>query len=248
MKRLFLAGAACALALGARPASAAVNCHSLFGTIRDFSFEHPNFESADVGVETGIVLPDLGLDGTPEFNELTTALSVTNATDFFDWYHDTDASLSDEFAITLEETSPGVFTYAESEFFPIDDELRGNEGNPHNYHFTAQVSMPFVYEAGQYFNVAADDDLWLFIDGVLAIDLGGTHPVAAGSVDLDTLGLTAGETYVIDLFYAERHTTEAQLHLETNVKCPESVPEPSTLALGGLATFGAGLCWRRRRK
>ncbi len=246
MKRVILAAAVSALAFAAGPAMAQDDCRTFVGTIRDFSSSHPNFESTIGGLETGIVLPDLGVDGTPDFNPLTTAVGVTNATDFFDWYHDTAANLSDAFNFTLTETSPGVFSYAAPDFFPIDDALLGNEGNSHNYHFTVQASMPFHYEPGQFLNVTADDDLWVFIDGVLAIDLGGTHPAVSGSVDLDALGLNAGETYMIDLFYAERHTTEAKLFVETNVKCP-CVPEPSTFALGGLAMFGAGLCrWLRR--
>lgn len=247
MKRVFVAVAVCALALSAASAQAAVTCHTFVGTIWDQHAQHPNMESAIGGLETGIVLPDLGLDLTPVFNPDTTAASVTNATDFHDWYHDTDNNLSLPFLIDLEETSPGVYSYSNSAFFPLDDLLFGNEGNPHNYHFTAQLNMPFLYEPGQYLNAAADDDLWIFIDGKLALDLGGLHPVTGGSINFDTLGLVAGETYNIDLYYAERHTTDAQLHLETNALCP-SVPEPSTFALGGLASLGAGLCWWKRRK
>lgn len=247
MRRFLLAGAVCALGLYAAPAQASVACHTFNGMLRDFSFEHPNFEEGTSGLELGIVLPDLGVDGTPDFNPLTTATTVTNATDFFDWYHDTPASMSKEFDFGLIEDEPGVYKFSESQLFPIDGELLDNEGNPHNYHFTLQASMPFVYGLGQYLHAMADDDLWIFIDGKLAIDLGGAHPVTAGTIDIDTLGLTPGETYMIDLFYAERQTTEAQLHIETNVECP-NVPEPSTFVLGGLASLGAGLCWWRRRK
>jgi fibro-slime domain-containing protein len=94
-------------------------------------------------------------------------------------------------------------------------------------------------------NVTADDDLWIFINGALALDLGGTHPPTGASINFDTLGLSAGELYTIDLFFAERHTTQSELSIATNVT---AVPEPSTIALGGLASLGAGLCWWRRRK
>jgi len=39
------------------------------------------------------------------------------------------------------------------------------------------------------------------------IDLGGVHAAETGSVVLDTLGLTVGNTYNLDTFYAERHTS-----------------------------------------
>jgi fibro-slime domain-containing protein len=247
MKRVFFAVALAATAVSAAPARAALLCHSLLGTIWDQSAEHPNFEEALSGLETGIVLPILGADGTPDFNPATTATSVTNATDFYDWYHDTPANMSVPYIIDLLETSPGVYSFSSSEFYPIDDQLLGNEGNSHNYHFTMQMFMPFEYQPGQYIDVSSDDDLWIFIDDQLALDLGGLHSNTGGSIDLDTLGLVPGEAYMIDLFYAERHTTEAQFHMETNVLCAV-VPEPSTFALGGLASLGAGLCWLRRRK
>ena len=46
-------------------------------------------------------------------------------------------------AITLDETAPGsgIYRYSNSNFFPIDGELLGNEG--HNYHFTYQIAASF---------------------------------------------------------------------------------------------------------
>jgi fibro-slime domain-containing protein len=53
--------------------------------------------------------------------------------------------------------------------------------------------------------------VWAFINGHLAVDLGGVHPAASASVTLNAatatmLGLTDGGMYSIDLFQAERHT------------------------------------------
>jgi len=84
----------------------------------------------------------------------------------------------------------------------------------------------FVYheDEDQYFKVTSDDDAWLFIDGELAIDLGGLHTPRTGSVEvnqwnLGRLGvpLEEGRAYEFKLFYAERQRTGAAFGFETNI-------------------------------
>ena len=142
----------------------------------------------------------------------------------------------------------GVYTFSDSAFFPIDGELFGNEGRTHNYHFTLEMHTDFTYEAGQTFAFTGDDDLWVFIDGTLAIDLGGVHGALGASVALDSLGLTEGSTYDLDLFFAERHTSASTFSISTSISSLAStpVPAPSTIAILGLGLLGLGLFRQRK--
>lgn len=88
---------------------------------------------------------------------------------------------------------------------------------------------------GEVFTFRGDDDLWMFINEQLVIDLGGTHSPLEASVNLDLeatrLGLVRGQTYPMAIFHAERHTTGSNYRIETNISCFKVVEPPPPPAL-----------------
>ena len=223
---------------------------TLTGTVRDFHYNgtsvpplagHPDFENV-VADDRGIVQTALGADGTPVYaHGASSTATVHGETGFNQWYHDAPGvNLSTPCAITLAETSPGIFSYQNSAFFPIDGQLGGNQGSSHNYSFTYQIHTTFTYEPGQNFGFTGDDDVWVFINKQRALDLGGVHGAETASINLDTLGLTTGGTYDFDFFFAERHTSGSDLMITTSIPLVSSaVPEASRsiLLLGSSLTL-----------
>jgi len=238
----------------------------LTGTLRDFLYSgtpigtyggylgqgNPDFESV-IANDTGIVKSTLGSDGKPVYASSGTT-STTHGAFFFDmWFRDTPGyNASTTFTLTANETSPGsgVYQYTNGSFFPLDGELFGNQGSGHNYSFTFELPTTFTYKPGQSFSFTGDDDVWIFINNQLVIDLGGVHGAQSASVNLDSLNLTEGKQYSFNLFFVERHTSQSNLFFQTSIELQPSVspvPEPSFLFM--LTVLMSGIFyWNRKEK
>jgi fibro-slime domain-containing protein len=205
------------------------DCEGLVATIRDFSSSHPDFETYGGNMAyVGLVLPELGADLTPQHNpDYAGEAMITSAETFAQWYHDVEGvNMSFPIELELMDEGNGDFVFDSAAFFPLDDAGFGNEGNDHNFHFTTEVHTSFTYEGGEVFTFRGDDDVWMFVDGRLALDLGGLHPALEGSIEMDTLGLTPGQTYPMDIFHAERHTNESNFRIVTTIECFVTPPPP----------------------
>jgi fibro-slime domain-containing protein len=211
---------------------------------RDFANNHDGFEGAINGLTTGMVSSSLGIDGTPTL--IDGKGSISDLSTFVDWYHNTSYHTGNPYTAVYNEKldvnkTGDLLSFSDNSFFPLDAKPHDVNAD-HNYLFTMQLGSEFTYKGGETFNFSGDDDVWVFINDKLAMDLGGVHSVADGTIDLDaeasTLGITKGMDYSFDLFFAERHTVASNLSFQTNIQLkPTSVPEPSVVSLLGFGLF-----------
>ena len=83
---------------------------------------------------------------------------------------------------------PGCTSYqfSSTAFFPIDGMGWGNTpGQTHNFGFTSVTRYWFQYAGAATLTFFGDDDVFVFINKTLAVDLGGTHQRAQGGITLD---------------------------------------------------------------
>lgn len=202
----------------------AAGCGELIAHLRDFRADHPDFEDA-LGDDRGLVQGQLGGDGKPVYAPAGATATVSGQASFDQWYRDVaGVNMPFDRPIALTQTGPGQFVFEDLDFFPLDGVGWPNEEvMGHNFHFTTEIHGTFRYGGGETFTFTGDDDVFAFVNGRLAIDLGGVHGVEAQTIDFDAsaaaLGITVGQVYPLDVFHAERHTVASNFRIETSIEC-----------------------------
>lgn len=200
-----------------------------------------------------------GGDWVKEYQEDITYLGVEQLD------HDTSfKNIVIEDSLPFEHLGGGVYQYSSEDFFPLDNRGFGNEWNHelgnvdynreqginpnHNYSFTMELHWQFVKKPGMIFDFEGDDDVFVFVNRELVLEIGGIHQPAQASFNVDNVGgLVNGRQYDLHVFYAERHSALSTIKITTNIiSAPADMglyPKPSQPDVAGNEPYGDRIEW-----
>jgi fibro-slime domain-containing protein len=199
---------------------------------------HPDFNFFDGSGTMGVVAAQLGADRLPVYVVPNPAepANYTGKANFDVWYRN-DAVYNRPVlgSLDLVPNGAGLYVFDAPFFGPVDG--KGfvmaaldsqnvgctDAGANRNFSFTTEAHFWFEYNGGEQFDFTGDDDVWVFVNNTLVIDLGGLHGAQSASFTLDAaaqgiahrtriganigdldLKMVFGNVYEVDLFHAER--------------------------------------------
>jgi len=133
--------------------------------------------------------------------------------------------------------SSNDFPYAQrGGYFPIDGQLLG-DSRAHNYGFTTEITATFTFDSSspQWVTFSGDDDVFIYIDGRLVIELAGAAENSTQTFDLSRLsGLRDGRRYSFRLFHGERRCCSSNFRLETSMLLEPDTAANATVSVTGV--------------
>lgn len=158
-----------------------------------------------------------GADGTEYTNAVCRDIDLTLDAEGF-WLADiTEAGNCND------SINPGFYPIDDFQYLDPEKTIKNPKfdwavsGCMHNYSFSMKISAQFRYVRGQYFEFRGDDDVWVFINNRLVVDIGGCHSPIEGAVDLDTMNLVEGQEYPFHIFFSERNATGSNFKMRTSI-------------------------------
>jgi choice-of-anchor A domain-containing protein/fibro-slime domain-containing protein len=215
---------------------------TILATVRDFNTALPDFERF-TQVETGAVISTLDQDGKPILKS-GTHVAFSAPQWFTYWYRDVEnINIPFTFNLNMVESS-GTYSYSNAQFFPIDGMGWGNYpvNGPHNYDFTTEFNLFFTYGGGETFSFQSANDMWVFVNNQLVVDLGGiNNPAASASLSIDNIaaqvGISIGQNVEIDIFHAQRNSQTASAIAITTDAVLSSFPSNEPVAIPGTDVY-----------
>ena len=217
---------------------------------------HPDFEDKN-GAFSGLVgAPCTNMNqatcGQLDANSkpslvITNSGKVFSVDSYAQWYTDVagvNKGVDGSIRMARQGLTGASYLFDTTSFFPLDGDPNGwgttHDMLLHDFGFTTELDYFFQYNGGEELTFRGDDDVWVFINRKLAVDIGGIHGAQTGRVTLgdeaslcsihgggsfpacvptinkaadNRFGLVKGGIYQISFFQAERHTTASNFRL-----------------------------------